>query len=250
MGRRSKKEEKYPLIKKETLQSVLALIFFVLSIFLLLAFFEKAGPACNIIVKIMFPTLGLGYFIIPLILTMLGVAFLLSIQRNLAMTQLLGAVLFFLSGLGLIDLILPGRGGTIGTLISFPISKMFESFLAGIILIAILTISSLIIFDAALKFSTILLFFEKLKNFRLWRKPETEEQKELKISGGEIPTEEAEKGNSGVAKTTGQAQTKNTPESKKKKDEMSINLSSMGTGGKIYKPPPLDILSRDSGRPG
>jgi len=249
MGRRSKKEEKYPLIKKETLQSVLALVFFVLSIFLLLAFFGKAGPAGDIIVKIMFPTLGLGYFIIPLILTMLGIAFLLSIQRNLSMAQLIGAVLFFLSGLGLIDLILPGRGGTIGSLISFPISKLFENFLAGIILIAILAISSLIIFDAALKFSTIILIFQKLKNFSFWRKREPEEQKELKINGGEVETEEAEKGNLAVEKKTGQ-QTKSVSESKKKTDEMSINLNQISAGGKVYKPPSLDILSRDSGRPG
>lgn len=253
MANKKKKKEKIDeqdfesSIKKETLQSVTAIIFFVLSIFLLLAYFGGAGPAGNIVSKYLGPLLGLGYFIVPIILILLGIAFLLSLKRSMATTQIIGALFFFLSGLGLLDLISNGKGGAIGSFIANPLIKFFEAFLTGIIFVALIIISFLVMFDSALRFNFILRIFEFFKGLIYKSEDEKAEGdmvQNLKINGNEI-SEEAEE-------TEKQEDTKKTAKKSdnKNKDELSIDLSRMSLSGITYERPPVDLLSKDKGKPG
>lgn len=252
--RKSGGSESISFIKQETLQSVLAVVFFVFAVFLLLAFFEKAGLAGKLIIKMLLPLLGWGYFILPGILTLLGVAFLLSIKKNLAITQSIGALVFFLSGLGLLGLIFPDKGGLIGDFISSPLIRFFDKAVAGIFLFSMIIISSLIIFDATLRLHIFFKIISKIKGL-LFRKvgelPSVEIEKELKINGTTESSDESPVQNENADNK--QKQNKKSDSEnilKKAKEEFAINLNKLNITGQTYKIPPLALLSKDSGKPG
>jgi len=247
MKKKRKKESEDELdsreipIKKETLQSVLAIVFFVLSIFLLLASFGKAGLAGDVVRNFLSPLMGWGYFILPILLIILGIAFLLSIKKSFAWMQGIGALFFFLSGLGLLELILPEKGGSLGRMILDPIKNLFQGTFSAIILFALLIISTLIIFDSALRFQLFFGLFNKL--FK--KKEIAEVLPEVKMNAKETETtEEPEK----VKEEKILPKKTETP--KNKTDEFSINLNRVGLLGKLYEPPPLSLLSKDQGKPG
>ncbi len=249
MSKKKKKKEDEELdpreipIKKETLQSVIAIVFFVLSIFLILASLGKAGVAGDMVKKFLVPLMGWGYFILPILLIILSITFLLSIKKSFALTQGIGALFFFLSGLGLLELVLSGKGGSLGKIILRPIESLFQGTFSAIILLALLTISMLIIFDSALRFQLFFGLFNKL-----FRKKAAEEiLPEVKISGEKTEIKDIpEKDQDAKEKIAA----KKAEPSKNKVDEFAINLNRVGLLGKLYEPPPLSLLSKDQGKPG
>lgn len=246
---RKRKKQGEPILKTETWQSVLAVAFFVLTIFLLMAFFDKAGIAGDLIKKILLPFFGWGYFIFPVLLVALGVSFLISYKRNFALPQIIGAVVFLLSGLSLLDLLIK-KGGTAGGLITIPMVKIFGSTFAGIFLFAVLMISGLVIFDSALRFRFFLGILEKIKSLFSKKKGNLEDE-EIKIQGDvEEVEEEDEKETEEDDEEKEVEKNVKVSEPKKKAEEISINLNKINPSGLVYNPPPLDILSKDKGKPG
>lgn len=138
-GRASSFLELHPEIKK----SVFAILFFGIAIILLLASFEKAGPAGNFVYRVFEKLFGLGYFLFPLIFLVLAGVFLLSKKRTFPYSSLLGALVFTLSGLGFFDVLLSERGGLIGKAIGF-IEVPF-GFPASLIVMGTFMLASLLI---------------------------------------------------------------------------------------------------------
>src|SRR3989344_887902 len=134
-------------IKKETWQAVIAIVFFVLALLAVLAVFDKAGFIGSYLYNISKKLLGIGYFLLPIALIMIGISFLKGVQKKFQISKLIGAILFFISGLGLIDLLFVREGGILGRYISWPLISLFDIYAAAFILITILTISILITFD-------------------------------------------------------------------------------------------------------
>ena len=248
--RKEKELEEFSYIKKETLQNVLAIVLFLISAFLFLAVFEKAGPAGSLVVKILVPLLGWGYFILPTILIALGIAFLLSIQKNIATLQSIGATIFLAAGLGFIALLLPEKGGTLGRLVAGPIEKLFDGFLTGVILIALLIISILVMFEATISIRLVSDLFKKIfsKKEPVEGVEGLDAPKDLKISGADGP-EETPEGKDGNEEM--ELKKKALLQKKKQVDDlgMGINLNQINVSGAVYNPPPLNILSRDTGKP-
>src|SRR3989344_1060579 len=89
--------------------------------------------------------------------------------------------LFFIPALGLVNLIRSGKGGVVGKIISNPLISLFDVYAAGVILIALLIISFLIIFDTSISFS----FLTKIRNLFTSKKKE-DNQSQLKISDPEV----------------------------------------------------------------
>jgi len=168
MGRKSKKQidiesKKIKInLKEETIHWVLAIIFFVLSAFLVLASFNKGGLVGEKLFDSLTYLVGVGYFLLPTLFLILGISYTRAIKTNFATTRAVGSILFILSSLGIVDLLIKDEGGFIGNIISTPFIKLFDFSMSMIFLSAITLISLLIIFDTKPNFET--LMFWKKKN--------------------------------------------------------------------------------------
>jgi DNA segregation ATPase FtsK/SpoIIIE, S-DNA-T family len=253
MGRRKKediiKEEQadtfVKAFKKETLEGIMAIVFIIVSIFLLLASFGKAGFVGEEIFTFLKMMFGIvGYYILPIIFLVLGISFIKSLSHNLAWPKILGASIFTFSSIGLIDLIFH-QGGIVGKLISKPLVSLFDFWVTLIVLIGLILISILVLFDTSLKVSFIANLFKR---------------KEKEIDGDEfIETEvKLDKNSLEAAKLQEEQEEVEikspTPQSKPEeppaKQTGLIFLSQKSDSLAPYKAPPISLFEKDSGKPG
>ena len=159
-----------------------------------------------------------------------------------------GALLFFLSGLGIISSLArllewTRDGGHTGKAISSLFIWLFGSTATLIILSAFIIISLLILFEAELTMDT-LCFWRRFKKEK--EDEEGEEINEVEVTNTEeikpkkdpTPLEKAPTG-----------QEKKPEKKEEKEDEMDIAMRG-NPGIKEYVPPPLSLLASDSGKPG
>ncbi len=261
MGKKRKKNikrdsERYSFIRTETFQSILAVLMFVAAIFISLAFFGKAGVVGATVAKILKPLLGWGYFILPLIFIIIGASFLLSVQKRIALPQILGGVLFFLSGMGALEIIFEDKGGKIGGLVAAPTLKLFDVLVATILLFSLIIISLIIIFESKLRFLYFLNLFVNLKKFFSKDKGESDHEIDNVKINGNVETQNAEndqdenENSKQIKESPKKDGDKKSAASKKTDDDISINLNKVSISGMVYKAPTLDLLSRDTGKPG
>jgi S-DNA-T family DNA segregation ATPase FtsK/SpoIIIE len=138
-------------LEHSTLQSVWGILLFLLAIFFIVASFGKAGEAGNMVYSILKNLLGLGYYLIPLLLLVLSLSFFTDKDRNFPMSKLIGSVLFFVGGLGLFSMLSEDGGGIIGNLVTRPLISLFDRPVSYVFLIGSLIISILIIYNASIK---------------------------------------------------------------------------------------------------
>ena len=236
-------------IKDETKQGIFAVIFLLLSIIFVLASINTAGPVGTEVYKFLYKVLGIGYFLIPLFFLMLSISFFKSEEREFDAIKLIGGVLFFISGIGIIDLITNKiwgaetklDGGWLGSIISTPLVNMFGFYASGIILIALLIISCLILFETRITVESIM-FWKKKKKIvdededikAIAEKAEEDEKEEIKEEKKKEEKEEKK-------------QTK-IIFAKKEEDESGIKFNPKTVGLTKYVPPPLSLLEDDKGR--
>lgn len=127
----------------ETKKSIWAVILFGVAAILFLASFQSAGPAGNFLYGVFQSMFGWGYYLLPLILMVVGGVFLMSERRKIYGVTFFGAGLFVLSGLGLIDVISPGNGGFVGKLVGS--LELLFGYSASILIIIILLIISFLV---------------------------------------------------------------------------------------------------------
>ncbi len=130
-------------ISAETKKSVIAVLLFGITLVLLLASIGKAGPAGDFLFSSLSRFFGWGYYLWPLITFLLTLSFLFSHEEKFLGMTILGVAGFIFSGLGLIDIIFPGKGGLIGNAIG-AIEVPF-GYLASIVLTSCLLLASLLI---------------------------------------------------------------------------------------------------------
>lgn len=152
MARKKSKENKTRLISPETKSSVIAVFLIGLTAILILASFQKAGPVGGFIYNILEGLFGWGYFLFPIISLFVAALFILTKERIFFGVTLIGAVIFVLSGLGLIDIIFPKEAGLIGNFIGG--LELLFGYTASIILMAIFLLSALLVtFNASIHFA-------------------------------------------------------------------------------------------------
>jgi DNA segregation ATPase FtsK/SpoIIIE, S-DNA-T family len=226
-------------ISKETLGSILGIFSFLITIFFLMAAFNKGGRVGEVTYQIFTYLFGVGFYLIPLVFFMLGISFFKSRERTFATVQAVGSALLFVSMLGLIGLLFPTRGGVLGGVIAQPLLSLFDLYAGMLILVAMLVISILVIFDAKLKLDVVTLYNRVFR-----RTPPIE-----------IPVlaSEAQAIEKAVESVESKTETKPKEESKKifsKGDDEGFVPMKTRTTGKAWAPPPLSLLERDSGKPG
>lgn len=231
--------------KKETLEGVVAIIFIIISLFLLLSPAGKAGIVGDKTYQIFEYLFGLGYYLIPIILILLGVSFIKSLSYNLAWPKLIGGILMLITGLGILNLSMD-QGGVVGSIINRPLIPMFGIIMTTIIHTGILIISIIFIFELSLKVSHFSNLFSRFKKDKSLsevepqiQQPENYEEDKNKGSDNNAQDEEVE-----IVKKEERA-----PEPQKESSGL-IFFSRKTSHFKEYDAPPLSLLSKDSGKPG
>ncbi|MFA6340669.1 MAG: DNA translocase FtsK 4TM domain-containing protein [Candidatus Paceibacterota bacterium] len=249
-------------IKDETKQAILAVVFFVLAIIFTLASIHSgsagnetyyAGPVGKEAFNLLWTLLGIGYFLIPAFFLMLSISFFKAEEKDFNKLKVFGGILFFISGLGLIDLFARTyewkvQGGKIGWLISTPLSSMFSFYSSAIILFAVFVISCLILFETKITVESILFWRKKdKKNYFDDEEEEDDDLENMKINE-EIPEKKK--------KVRVEVEEEKEEEEKKKpakgvfvkKDEDELKVSAHSMSNMKYVPPPLSLLEDDKGR--
>ncbi len=139
-----------PRLHPETKNSIWAISFICVAAVLVLAWFSIAGPAGALIYQGLDALLGWGYLILPATLLFAAAVFLLSRQKRILATTLIGSTLLILSVLGLIELLSPTHGGWLG-LVFGSLRMPFGVIAATTIDIFILIISILVTANVPIK---------------------------------------------------------------------------------------------------
>jgi len=244
-------------IKRETKQGILAVVFFVLAIIFILASIKTgtagneiyyAGPVGKEVYHLLSVLLGIGYFLIPLFFFMLSISFFKSEERDFTKLKIFGGLLFFISGLGLIDIVSKqywtAAGGKVGWLISTPLLNMFGFYAGVIILIALLVISCLILFETRITIESIM--FWKKRNDET--EDEYEDDDDIKAIEEEVEKENKRDKKTEKEKTEKRDKKEDKAVSLKKEDEPEIKFNPKTLGNAKYTPPPLSLLEDDKGR--
>lgn len=239
-----KKEAKEFSIKseigKETTRAIIAILFFASALVTILAALNKAGYVGTHLYSFLKYLFGIGYFLFPLLLVMLGVYCLTGSEQKLKVSKIVSALLFFISGLGIIN-ILPGHnGGIVGNLISTPLIGLFDVYATVAILIAVLIISVLVLFEAHFTQESLAFWNWFKKEKVLMDEDEIDEQVE-KVREQIEEQEEEEEAPRAVVRAP-----KVTEMEPDKDFEPAPTFS---RSGKTYEPPPLTLLERDKGKP-
>lgn len=238
-------------IKKETLQGVIAIILFVIAIFSILSPFHKAGFVGDYAYTIFKNLLGVGYFLLPLLFIMLGISFLKSLERKFEVSKVVGSVLFFLAGLGILDIIITRQGGIVGHVISSPLIRLFDTTASLILLLALLGISVMVILNT--HFTLDHIFF--------WRGVLERREKRNKIK--KVIEQERDLNEEDVEAMTTPDESAADPLNKERKilklkevapiaikDDKDFDIAPRPTfTNKPFVPPPLSLLERDKGKP-
>ncbi len=263
MGRKKKadieKESMLKHIKEETLETIWAVSFFVVALFLILIAFggnsteSTNGNVGRAIFQALRYLFGIGYYLLPIILSILGFSFLKEIKKNLAAPKVIASFILFVSGLVFVSLLSIETdyisGGIIGSLIARPLVSMFDFWVSLVLTFGMILISTIFVLEAKIKLS----MFKKQESLETDPKAQKEftEAQELKTN---IPLE-------ADAKDDGKSDDATKIEPKKKleleeDDDMSPKKSSGliffpgSASGKVFTPPPLTLLEKDSGKPG
>lgn len=254
-GRWKDKKDRTPMLKKETLHTMLGVAFIALALFLLLAPLAKGGVAGTAIYHAGGMLLGVGYFIFPLLFFLLGISFVKTFEPGAAIRSGIGGALFAFSGLGLLAMLgSDSAGGLLGKWVSLPLIKLFDVYGSVLFLFALFIISLLVIFDARPNLEMLARIRELLSK----KKPS-----EMKITmGGEALSPAMEK--TVAANGMEEAKDAGAPVSelgkssepspaRKKSEEERFEEEMHGQVGDFHAsfiPPPLSLLEKDSGKPG
>ena len=233
----------------------LTILFFVFSIFFCLSPLGMAGPVGDGAFKYLTRFFGLGYYIIPTLLLLLSVSFMKRSHTQIPATTLIGSVLFFISGLGILSLLgEQGHGGFAGGLIAKPLLALFDKPISVIFLVAVFLISLFLIYNSIPTRDSI--FF--------WRRFQKQKLEELEDVTPLIHTGSLEEGSEDEEEEeeTEEDEEEEKPRKHKKKKLKDLFKGSDNDEGKMipfadsytletkFTPPPLSLLAKDSGKPG
>lgn len=240
--------------KQETLQTILAIIFLALALFFILAPFEKSGVVgarVYIFLKYLF---GIGYLLVPLFLIILSIAFFKNLKKEFHISKIGGALLSFLSGLGLVDIAVDSEAGVVGHYISSPLLRFFDIYISIIFLIALLVATLLFLFDAHFSLQQLLLW-------KKWKKKDINKEVDVKITSdaADVSKIKNKDNEDASGQTEGDslaekiilAKTQTSGKAKKEGEESDLPFPApQPYHSQTYIPIPISLLEGDRGKPG
>lgn len=141
-------------MKPETVRGIIGVSLFVIAILLLLSALGLAGIAGEKVFDGLFYIVGIGYWLLPIILVGAAWTFFVNggYNHNTVRTiRGVGALGFFLSTLGIVAIIASDHlAGKLGVLIATPLVHYLDTIATLVILAGVLIISLLLLFDSEL----------------------------------------------------------------------------------------------------
>lgn len=255
-GRNQKKEDvrrgrpPEPLIDvhPDIQRVIFAIGSFVLAALFVISYIGKAGTLGTYLYSAFHFLLGASYVVAPILFLLLGFSFLATNRKRILKITLLGGAFFFVSSLGIID-ILSGGGtaGFLGSLISRPLLSLFDFWGGLIISLGVWVISGLLVFNIPF-----------WKRFTEGEEEEIEEKPKdsLLDSMGAALEGALEKAKGARDRmvdsvTPAPDTTKEAPSPQKLEEATGalIALRKISRRNLAYKKPPLDLLQEDKGKP-
>jgi len=241
----------------QTVQVILAIFCFVIVVISLLASFGKAGVVGLYGFELFTRLFGVGYFLIPIVFTMLGIAFLRGLKKRFEMSKAVGALLFLLAGLGIIQVAHTNSAGIIGTWIAAPFLKLIDVWATSVLFVALLVISVLMTFNLYFKLEDIAFWRNKKKKAGTEMDEQENAAVEKAVSAAAEGIDSAVPGSALSAAAAKAAEAaKKKAEVKKKSlldftdaEESDFATSVVMPGLKPFTPPPLSLLEKDRGKP-
>lgn len=237
MGRKKKSEsssfvEGLRMLKEESRHTILAIILAVIALIFALAGFHAAGTGGEYLFKFFDLLLGVGYYLVPVILLMVSINYFRSLTPQLAVFQAIGGAVLFISGLSLIALLSPAYGGALGRLVGNPLSSFLGLPGSIIVLLGLVLVSVIMMYDTPLRFN-------------IFAKKEGEEEEDnIVVSTGD--DEEAQDDED--AEEAPVAVTTYAPQKAAKKEDIETDYKPISQYIP-FTPPPLSILEKDKGTP-
>lgn len=245
-------------LKRETRNTIGAIVLFTLSIILLLAGIGKAGFAGEKLYSFFSWLLGIGYFLIPLVLLLASIS--LGGEKKDEEKhghRILGTTLFLISGLTLLFLIHKESSGKLGEIVGQPLLGAFDLYASYLIAGSFFLVSLLILFEVPLGLKDLAI---KLKNRYIKEKKLDDgtsetltkvEVEHLNEAVSSLPAQSEQPSNIDASfEDTPIEETFNEFEPKKGsiKKETGAPLFTMML--EEFTPPPISLLEGDRGRPG
>ena len=245
-------------IKEETIRGVWGVVLIVIAIIFMLAAFAAAGKVGEFIYSLFSGLFGVGYYLVPLSLTLFAIALFRSIgtigDGKIGAVHSAGSVLFFVASLALVETAHTTAGGMLGSLLATPLLSWLATPATVLILLSLILISLLIVFDTQPRIPFMRKkdedAFDEMGK-KIDAEDELAEEKQMKIK---IPMAKS------LEDDTKTEATKDVPKKKSmfsistggtkdtdKKDELSLDIKTVMGGD--YTPPPLSILRKNSGKP-
>lgn len=217
----------HPDIKK----SVWVVGFLGITIILILAAASQAGPWGGTFYKAFHTLFGWGYYFLPIVTFLFAISFFTPERERFFGITAVGGGIFVVSGLGFIDILLPGSGGLIGTLIG-SIKNLFDVPASLVLTFTALVASFIVTINKPLR-----LTWKKLRS-DIGEKTKEEPEKSLNISTPAEPAPAAafvgvEEKKEGATK--GLMKKKNEPQEEPLKPSEPKPIHN-------YIPPPLNLL--------
>ncbi|PIR05209.1 MAG: cell division protein FtsK [Candidatus Liptonbacteria bacterium CG11_big_fil_rev_8_21_14_0_20_35_14] len=133
----------WSFLHPDTKKSILAIIFFAISLIFTLSAFGSSGPAGNLMYKGLNSLFGIGYYLLPIISIIIALGLIIADQKKPVTRTLIGGFLFVVSGLGLLDIISEASGGIIGSLLGG--IELAFGYTGGVIITLTIVLASLLI---------------------------------------------------------------------------------------------------------
>jgi len=259
-------------MREETVQAVLAIFAFMITALSLLASFGKAGPLGDGAFTFFTRLCGYGYFLIPVVMTLVGIALLRGVEKKFRVSKTIGAIVFFFSSLGMIQIASAGHGGFFGRIVAIPLIRIVDVWASSIILIVFIVVSLFILFEAHFTLEH-LIFWKYFKTSdKVSKKDKTgkmnddeEEKIDRALSGAQTPAqleaaeaaarakkvEERARANSanGSSRSGGKGVNGNSGLDFSEEDAAAFASAIMVPLLKPFTPPPLSLLEKDRGKP-
>src|SRR3989344_5242939 len=147
MARRKKTKKissdynKKPLfdLEDQTKKAILAILFFSFAIIIALSIWHKAGPFGELIFRSFGYLFGWGYFILPAVLFLMTYELLRSRRQHIYFATIFGALLFFISILGILELYSENNyAGLVGYAIAASLNKIFGFWASSVLFISLI----------------------------------------------------------------------------------------------------------------
>ncbi len=228
-----------------TKRAVISILLIVVGSFLTLAAFGIAGGAGEDIFRLFAYLLGVGYFLLPILLFLLAGSALRREWGGLTPTKIVASAAFVFAGLGFIALVNNKSGGLIGETIANPLVQYVDLYVALIALGGLSLISLLILLEGGISFEPLQVLYRAL--MRLFGRGASAEPE---LSGLTLKNAPEEMGGEELYSDVDEEPLIATTPLPSTRGGRTMPQTSLKNLLGKYIPPPLSLLERDRGRPG